>query len=81
MVKGVATNKRKVFAVDTRLLQALDGLGRDLGLDLNALADEAFRDLLRKHRRPATLIDALRDSVRKVAANDPEPAPGTRSRS
>lgn len=80
-VTGNATRKRKVFSVDAWVLQALDGLARDRNLDLNALADEAFRDLLRKHRRPQTLKDALRESVRKVPANDLGPAPRTRSRS
>ena len=34
------------------------------------LADEAFRDLLRKHQRPVTLKDALRQSARRLPAND-----------
>ena len=38
------------------------------------LAEEAFRDLLKKHRRPTTLKEMLRDSVRMQPANDPPPA-------
>ena len=37
---------------------------------LQDLADEAFRDLLRKHGRPATLKEALRESARRLPAND-----------
>jgi hypothetical protein len=37
---------------------------------LQELADEAFRDLLKKHRCPVTLKDALRQSVRMQPAND-----------
>jgi hypothetical protein len=37
------------------------------------LAEEAFRDLLKKHRRPTTLKEMLRDSVRMQPANDPPP--------
>jgi hypothetical protein len=39
---------------------------------LQELADEAFRDLLKKHRRPTTLKEMLRDSVRSHPANDHE---------
>ena len=41
--------------------------------DLQELADEAFADLLRKHRRPVTLKEALRASVRSQPANDGSP--------
>ena len=37
---------------------------------LQDLADEAFRDLLRKHGRPVTLKEALRESARRLPAND-----------
>ncbi len=37
-----------------RDLAALDLLGRDQMKDFQELADEAFRDLLKKHGRPAT---------------------------
>jgi hypothetical protein len=38
------------------------------------LADEAFRDLLKKHRRPTTLKEMLRESSRSHPANDHGPA-------
>jgi hypothetical protein len=37
---------------------------------LQELADEAFGDLLRKHRRPTTLKEMLRESARRQPAND-----------
>lgn len=49
---------------------AIDLLGQDRMMTFQELADEAFRDLLRKHGRPTDLNDALRQSVRRVAAND-----------
>jgi hypothetical protein len=38
--------------------------------DFQELADEAFRDLLKKHGRPAGLKEALRQSTRVIPAND-----------
>ena len=60
--------KRVQFDDETWL--ALDTLARDNRRNFQALADEAFADLLRKHGRPASLSDALRESVRRTAAND-----------
>jgi hypothetical protein len=40
---------------------------------LQDLADKAFRDLLKKHRRPATLKEMLRESARAHPANDHAP--------
>jgi hypothetical protein len=78
MAKDAPNWKRKVFAVDQRVLQAIDALARDRNVALDVLADEALRDLLKKHRRPATLMEALRESARSVPANDPGPRPRTR---
>ena len=49
---------RKLIGFDPATLQALELLSRDSGKDLQALADEAFADLLAKHHRPRTLKDA-----------------------
>jgi hypothetical protein len=38
---------------------------------IQELADEAFRDLLRKHNRPTTLEEMLKASVRAHPDNDP----------
>lgn len=52
---------------------ALDALARDEDRSVHSLAEEAFRDLLRKHRRPRSLREALRESARQYPANDHEP--------
>ena len=48
-------SKRKLISIDLETWLALYQLSRDSGKDLQALADEAFADLLIKHRRPRTL--------------------------
>ncbi len=53
--------KRVQFDAET--WQALDLLARDRMMDFQELADEAFRDLLRKHGRPTDLKSALRQSA------------------
>jgi len=65
---------RKRIAFDPETWQALQLLARDSMKDLQELAEEAFADLLKKHRRPVSLKDALKASVRQHAANDPRPA-------
>jgi len=61
---------RKRLEFDAETWHALHFLGRDTMKSLQELADEAFRDLLRKHRRPVTLKEALRESTRRHPAND-----------
>jgi hypothetical protein len=61
---------RKLIGFDPEVLQALELLSRDSGRDLQSLADEAFADLLAKHRRPRNLRDALRQSARREPANE-----------
>jgi hypothetical protein len=63
-------SRRKIIEFDAETWHALQLLGRDSMKTLQELADEAFADLLRKHGRPATLREALRDSVRRLPAND-----------
>jgi len=43
---------------------------------LQELAEEAFADLLKKHGRPVTLKQALKESLRRQPANDPRPKRG-----
>jgi hypothetical protein len=57
--------KRIVFDNETFL--ALDSLAKDRMQDFQELADEAFRDLLRKHNRPTDLRSALRQSAGESA--------------
>jgi hypothetical protein len=61
MVRPVMPGKRVQF--DEQTWQAIALLASDQGVDFQTLADEAFRDLLRKHGRPADLKSALRQSV------------------
>jgi hypothetical protein len=53
--------KRVQFDDETWL--ALDVLARDRMMDFQELADEAFRDVLKKHNRPTDLKSALRQSA------------------
>jgi hypothetical protein len=57
----------KRVQIDDETWQALDLLARDRMLDFQELADEAFRDLLRKHGRPTDLKTALRQSAGQSA--------------
>ena len=52
---------------DDETWQAVDLLARDRMMAFQELAEEAFRDLLRKHDRPADLKSALRQSLGKSA--------------
>jgi hypothetical protein len=61
---------RRRIAFDAETWHALDRLAKDRMSTLQELADEAFRDLLRKHRRPTTLKEMLRESARSHPAND-----------
>jgi len=65
--------RRKLIAFDAESWHALQLLGRDRAKSLQELAEEAFADLLKKHDRPVTLRQALRESVRKQPANDGPP--------
>jgi hypothetical protein len=65
--------RRKIIAFSPEVLQALECLARDCGHSVQALADVAFIDLLRKHNRPASLKEALRESARRLPANDDVP--------
>jgi len=49
--------------IDEETWHRLDLLGREQMKDFAELADEAFRDLLKKHGRPVDLNDALRRSA------------------
>ena len=60
------------------VLRLLDLLARDSMKTFQELADEAFRDLLRKYDRPTDLKAALRQSAQSSAA--PSGASSRRSR-
>jgi hypothetical protein len=58
----------KRIQFDDETWAALDLLAHDRMMDFQELADEAFRDLLRKHDRPVDLKAALRQSAGKSAS-------------
>lgn len=68
MAKRPARARRKLVEFDEEAWAALDLLGRDSMKTLQELADEAFRDLLRKYDRPTDLKAALKQSARSSAA-------------
>ena len=61
---------RRRIEFDDHVWHALRHLCLQTGKGLQEVADEAFRDLLRKRRRPVTLKDALRESLRMQPANE-----------
>jgi antitoxin-like ribbon-helix-helix protein len=66
--------KRKLIEFAPELWLALEMLAKDTGRNVQDLADEAFADLLGKYQRPASLKDALRESARRLPANDDLPS-------
>jgi hypothetical protein len=62
MIKEPSMRGKRV-QFDDETFNALDLLARDRMMDFQELADEAFSDLLKKHRRPTDLKSALRQSV------------------
>jgi hypothetical protein len=61
---------RRGIEFDAETWFGLDRLAKDRMATIQELADEAFRDLLKKHRRPTTLKEMLRESIRAHPAND-----------
>jgi hypothetical protein len=53
----------KRIQFDDETWASVDLLAKDRMMTFQELADEAFRDLLRKHGRPASLKEALRKSA------------------
>ena len=67
--------KRKLIEFAPEIWLALEMLAKDTGRGVQELADEAFADLLGKYHRPASLKEALRESARRLPANDDAPPP------
>ena len=59
---------------DDEIWHALDMLARDRMMDFQEIADEAFRDLLKKHGRPTDLKSALVQSLGESADVHSAPA-------
>jgi hypothetical protein len=68
--------KRVVF--DDQTWQAIALLASDRKVNFQALAEEAFGDLLRKHNRPTSLKAAFRQSI--GAGGNVHPFPGRKQR-
>ena len=64
---------RRRIEFDAETWHALHQLAKDSVKSLQELADEAFADLLRKHGRPTDLKQALKESARRLPANDARP--------
>ena len=80
MVRGPANTRGKDtvgkrVTFDRETWNALDLMARDRIMTLQELADEAFRDLLKKHGRPTDLRSALKQSARELAANQNKKTP------
>jgi hypothetical protein len=73
---ATSRERRKLIAFDEETWHAVDLLARDTMSTIQELADEAFRDLLRKHNRPVDLKTALRQSAREVAGEGSAAATG-----
>jgi hypothetical protein len=66
-IAGMVVMPGKRVQFDNEMWAAIDMLAKDQMKSFPELADEAFRDLLNKHGRPADLKDALRRSAGKSA--------------
>ena len=70
----------KRIQFDDETWAALDLLARDRMMTFQELAEEAFRDLLRKHNRPVDLKEALRRSAGATAKVVPFKHPKNRKK-
>jgi hypothetical protein len=75
-VDRTSLGKRVQFDLET--WHALNLLTRDRMMTFQELAEEAFRDLLRKHDRPTDLKDALRRSLKDSEPRRPTRRKGTK---
>jgi hypothetical protein len=78
MARGSGGVRRRI-ELDAGTWNALDRLSKDRMATIQELAEEAFRDLLKKHHRPTTLKEMLPESIRSHPTNDPHPPPRKRS--
>ena len=63
MFAGEDAMPGKRMQFDDETWAAIDALARERGVSFQELTDEAFADLLKKHRRPVGLKAALKESV------------------
>jgi hypothetical protein len=69
MAKQSALVRRKLVGFDEEIWHPLNLLSRESMKSFQELADEAFRDLLHKDKRPTDLKAALRESTRPAAGS------------
>ena len=62
---AVATMPGKRVQFDDATLAAVEAVARASGNTFQELADEAFADLLKKHRQPVGFKAALKESVQR----------------
>jgi hypothetical protein len=62
--------RRKRIEFDSDTFLALKQLADDRMATLQELADEAFSDLLKKHKRPVGLAEALKQSADETKRNN-----------
>jgi hypothetical protein len=53
----------KRVRLDDETMEAITAVGQSTGRSFQQLADEAFADLLKKHKQPVGLKAALKESV------------------
>ena len=70
---------RKMIHVSMATNEALQALAAETRQSFQDLIDEAVADLLKKHKRPVTLKDMLRESV--AASEDKPPSRAKKRRS
>ena len=61
---------RKMINLSSETTNALNSLARELKISADALTEEAFKLLFKKHSHPANLKEALRMSLRRLPMND-----------
>ena len=62
--------RRKQIEFDNDTFLALQQLAGDRMATFQELADEAFADLLKKHKRPVGLAEALKQSAKESKKNN-----------
>jgi predicted transcriptional regulator len=72
---------RKMIHVSMATNEALQALAAETRQSFQDLIDEAVADLLKKHKRPVTLKDMLRESVADSADKPPSRPKKRRSQS
>ena len=63
-------SRRKQIEFDNDTYLALHELANDRMATFQELADEAFKDLLKKHKRPVGFAEALKQSVGESKKNN-----------